>query len=81
MAPVTGERVKEFMKKKTVDPDMPIGKLEELAKAPTIVTMTIGLDAKTIAFFKRQAKKRGAKYQKMIREVLARYANHYSKAA
>ena len=53
---------------------------EELAKAKTVV-VTIGLDAETIAFFKRQAKKRGAKYQKMIREVLSRYANHYQKAA
>ncbi len=70
---------------------MPIGKLtqvadflpppSELAKARTIVTVTIGLDLETINFFKKQAEKRGAKYQRMIREVLDRYAGHYSKTA
>ena len=69
---------------------MPIGKLtvvpdflpppHELAKAKTVIT-TIGLDAETIAYFKREAKKRGRKYQKMMREVLKRYADHYNKAA
>jgi len=54
---------------------------EELAKAKTSVTVTIALDAETISFFKKQAKKRGKKYQKMIREVLARYAHHYRRAA
>ena len=78
------------MRKKIIDPDMPsdnwveipnfLPPPEELAKAKTVV-VTIGLDAETIAFFKKQAKKRGAKYQKMIREVLSRYANHYKKAA
>ena len=53
---------------------------EELAKAKTVIT-TMGLDAQTIAFFKREAKKRGKKYQKMMREVLKRYADHYNKAA
>lgn len=70
---------------------MPIGRLvevpdflpppEELAKAKTRIITTIALDAETIAFFKKQAKKRGAKYQKMIREVLDRYVQHYKKAA
>ena len=63
-----GEKDKPFMKKrKKIDPDMPIGKLtvvpdflpppEELAKAKTVIT-TIGLDAETIAYFKREARKR-----------------------
>ena len=70
---------------------MPVGKLievpdflpppEELAKAKTTVIVTIGLDLETIEFFKKQAKKRGAKYQKMIREVLNRYADHFKSAA
>lgn len=56
------------MKKRKTDPDMPQGKLtevpdflpppEELAKAKTVV-ITIGLDAETIDFFKKFAKKRG----------------------
>ena len=72
------------------DPDMPsensfeipdfLPPPHELAKAKIVVT-TIGLDKETIAFFKREAKKRGAKYQKMIREVLRRYAEHYGDAA
>ena len=78
------------MKKRKIDPNMPVGKLievpdflpppHELAKAKTVV-VTIGLDAETIAFFKRAAKKRGAKYQRMIREVLSRYAGHFKNAA
>lgn len=79
------------MKKKTVDPDMPSGNWTEvpdflpppaeLAKAKTTVIMTIGLDLETIVFFKKQAKKHGRKYQKMIREVLNRYADHFKTAA
>lgn len=79
------------MKKRKIDPDMPskhwkeipdfLPSPEELAKAKTTVIVTIGLDAETISFFKKAAKKKGAKYQKMIREVLNRYVNHYKKAA
>ena len=79
------------MKKRKIDPDMPsknwreipdfLPPPHELAKAKTTVIVTIGLDAETIAFFKKQAKKKGAKYQKMIREVLDRYVNHYKNAA
>ena len=78
------------MKKKRVDPDMPsdnwveipdfLPPPEELAKAKRII-VTIGLDLETVNFFKKQAAKRGAKYQKMIREVLDRYAQHFKKAA
>ena len=52
----------------------------ELAKAKTVI-VTIGLDAETIEFFKKAAKKRGGKYQRMMREVLKRYTAHYNKAA
>jgi len=79
------------MKKRKIDPDMPsenwkevpdfLPPPEELAKAKTTVIVTIGLDLETIEFFKKQAKKRGAKYQKMIREVLNRYADHFKSAA
>ena len=90
-APVTGEKEKTFMKKRTVDPDFPSERAievpnflpppEELAKAKTMIIVTIGLDSETISFFKKQAEKHGTKYQKMIREVLERYAHHYKKAA
>lgn len=75
------------MKRKFIDDDMPKGKLievpdflpppEELANAK--VTITINLDRKTLEFFHKAAKKNGGKYQRMIREVLARYAAYYEK--
>ena len=78
------------MKKRELDPDMPHGRLievpdflpppEELAKAKTVI-ITMGMDKETIDFFKKIAKKKGRKYQKMMREVLARYAEHYGKTA
>ncbi len=78
-------------KKREIDPDMPVGKLteipnflpppEELAKWKTKTVITMGLDPETLDFFRREAKKRGGKYQKMIQEVLKRYADYYGKAA
>ena len=77
-------------KRKKVDPDFPsensfeipdfLPPPHELAKAKKVIT-TIGLDAETVAFFKKEAKKRGGKYQKMIREVLKRYTEYYKNAA
>lgn len=79
------------MKRKDRDPDLPIGKLKEvpdflphpaeLAKSKTKIIVTIGLDKETVEFFKKQAKTNRTKYQKMIREVLDRYAEHYKEAA
>lgn len=78
-------------KKKRLDSDMPQGSLtevpdflpspEELAKARTTVVVTIGLDKKTVEYFKRIAAKKGGRYQKMMREVLARYADYYKDSA
>jgi len=80
---------KRTAKKEKPDDDMPKGKLievpdflpppEELVNAK--VTITINLDRKTLDFFYKAAKKNGGKYQRMIREVLARYAAHYDKKA
>jgi len=53
---------------------------EELAKAKVIVKVTIGLDLATIRFFQAQARKHKTKYQRMIREVLGRYASNYKAA-
>ncbi len=78
-------------KKRNVDSDFPsenavvvpdfLPPPHELAKAKTTIIVTIGLDSKTIAFFKKKAAKHGTKYQKMIREVLERYVSHYKDAA
>ena len=91
LEPAIGERGNKFMKKRKIDPDIPYGKLTEipnflpppaeLAKAKTTVIVTLGLDPETIYFFKKHADKYGTKYQKMIREVLARYASHFKDAA
>ena len=43
--------------------------------------ITISLKRSSIDFFKRQAKKHKTSYQKMIREVLDRYASRYEKTA
>ncbi len=76
------------MKKRKIDPDAPIGKLtrikdflpppEELVFPKRTVKITISLDKSTVEFFKYQAKHHHLKYQKMIREVLDRYASRYS---
>jgi len=72
------------------DPDFPFGKLtevhdflpppHELAKARTVVKVTIALDQSSIEFFKKVAKKNNTKYQRMIREVLDQYAARYQEA-
>lgn len=76
-------------KRKNVDElgDMPIGKLirvpdflpppEELIAAQRMVKVTLSLDSSCLAFFKSVANKLGAKYQKMMREVLRGYAQRY----
>ena len=45
------------------------------------VKVTISLKKSSVAFFKEQAKKYNIPYQKMIREVVDRYASHWKKTA
>ena len=78
------------MKKKANDQNMPIGKLtevknflpppHELAVPDETVKVTISLNRSSIKFFKREARKHQTKYQRMIREVLDRYASYYKAA-
>ena len=68
-------------------PDMPVGKLrriadylpppEELVIPEETVKITIALGRSSVTFFKREARRHGAKYQRMIREVVDRYAAAY----
>ena len=78
------------MKKRKLDPDMPYGKLvrvkdflpppSELVFPKRTEKITISLSRTSVLFFKRQAAKHHTKYQKMIRELLDRYASlHHSK--
>lgn len=75
--------------KKGRDPnwEMPVGELkevpdflpppEELAVPEDTVKITISLKKESVNFFKQQAAKHHTKYQRMIREILDRYASRY----
>jgi hypothetical protein len=80
--------IKKTRKIRTIDPDMPVGKLipipdflpppdKLILPKPTTVKVTISLSKYSLEFFKRQAKKHKTKYQTMIREVMDRYASGY----
>lgn len=68
---------------------MPIGKLTkikdflpppaELAIPEETEKITISLNKSSIEFFKRQAQQHNTKYQRMIRELIDKYATQYSK--
>jgi len=70
--------------KKTINNDEPIGKMtrvkdylpspEELVIPDKKVKVTIVLSEPSVRFFKKEAKKHNTKYQKMIRNLLDRYA-------
>ena len=75
------------MKKKLRNQDMPVGKLTrvkdflppptELAKAEETQKITIALKKSSIEFFKREANRHHKKYQRMIRDLVDRYATQY----
>ena len=75
------------MEKKKTDPNMPIGKLTrvadylpppgELVAPEENVKITILVKKSSVDFFKKQANRYHTKYQRMMREVLDRYATHY----
>ena len=76
------------MKRGMNNSDMPIGKLvrikdflplpADLAIPEETAKITISLKKSSINFFKRQAERYHTKYQRMIRELLDRYATQYS---
>jgi len=69
---------------------MPIGKLtkvkdflpppDSLVIQEETVKVTIALKKASVEFFKHEAGKHHTKYQKMIRELLDRYASQYTAA-
>lgn len=75
------------MTKKMTSQDMPIGKLtrvKDFLPPPSAlvlpeenVKVTISLKKTSVEFFKQEAGKYHTKYQKMIRELLDRYATQY----
>ncbi len=73
---------------KKIDKNMPAGKLmrvkdflpppDQLIMPEQTVKITISLNKSSVDFFKKAAHKHHTKYQKMIREVLDRYASSFS---
>ena len=43
------------------------------------VKVTLALSRRSVEFFKREAKKHGTQYQRMIRRLLDAYAQHHSR--
>jgi predicted DNA binding CopG/RHH family protein len=78
------------MRKNKIDQDKPFGKMtrvedflpppQELITPEETVKVTIALRKSSVEFFKQVACKYHTKYQKMIRELLDRYATQYSPA-
>lgn len=76
------------MKPKMHDRDFPIGKLtrikdvlpppEQLVVPEPTVKVTLLLSKDSVRFFKHQATQHRTKYQRMIRELVDRYAEQYS---
>ena len=70
-----------------INTDMPLGKLtkvqdflpppRELVILDHTIKVTISLTKSSLEFFKREAQKSRTKYQKMIRELVDRYARQY----
>lgn len=86
--PDIGERGKDIMKKKTVNSNMPFGKLTRikdflpppsaLATPEETVKVTISLKKSSVEFFKQQAEHYHTKYQRMIRELVDKYTAQYA---
>lgn len=54
---------------------------EQLVLKDENVKITIALKKSSVEFFKKKAKQQHTSYQKMIRQVIDRYASHYQKSA
>lgn len=79
------------MSKRIVDADMPVGKLtrikdvlpppEQLVIPEETIKVTLLLSKGSVKFFKHQATQYRTKYQRMIRELVDRYAERYAKGS
>ncbi len=77
------------MSRKTRDQNLPIGQLtrvkdflpapEQLYIPENTIKVTLLLSKSSVDFFKRQAGQHRTKYQRMIRELVDRYAQQYSR--
>jgi len=88
LAQVIGEKENYIMKERMVDSNKPMGKMarindflpppEELIMPEETVKITILLKKSSVDFFKHKARECHTKYQKMIRELVDKYAAGYS---
>lgn len=77
------------MASRTHDPHQPVGKLtrikdflpppEQLVLPENTIKVTLLLSKSSINFFKHEAVRHRTKYQRMIRELVDRYAKQYSR--
>lgn len=82
-----GGREYIIMKRKNKNSDMPVGKLkripdflpppDQLVLPQETVKVTLALTKSSVIFFKRAAKRNHIKYQRMIREVVDKYARQF----
>ncbi|MEI6667320.1 MAG: hypothetical protein WCP29_04120 [Acidobacteriota bacterium] len=54
---------------------------EELAFREEAVKVTISLSKRSVAFFKAEARRHDTQYQKMIRQLIDRYAERYARSS
>ncbi len=76
------------MKKKISQQDMPVGGLtrvkdflpapEHLAVPAEKIKVTLVLKRTSVDFFKKMARQHRTKYQRMLRDLIDRYAQHYA---
>lgn len=59
----------------------PLPPPEELGVPRDDVKVTLALSRRSVSFFKSQARRRKTKYQRMIRDLVDRYAAHFSQPA
>ena len=77
------------MSRRASEADFPIGKLtrikdllpppEQLAVPEETIKVTLLLSKSSIRFFKRKAAQHRTKYQRMLRELVDRYTEQFSK--
>ena len=78
------------MSKQTVESDFPIGRLtrikdvlpppDKLVVPEDTIKVTLLLSKSSVRFFKLKAAKYRTKYQRMLRELVDRYAEQFSKS-
>ena len=89
MEQATGERGDATMSKRATESDFPIGKLtrmkdvlpapDQLVVPEETIKVTLLLSKSSVQFFKHQAAQHRTKYQRMLRELVDRYTEQFSK--